>query len=62
MQPIADWLSKLGLQQYAQPVAENDIDFWILPDLTDRDLEKIGVASLGPLLQSLHHIIGNVRR
>jgi hypothetical protein len=27
--------------------AENDISFVILPDLTDQDLEKIGVVSLG---------------
>ena len=47
MQQIADWLQKLGLGQYAQRFAENDIDFVILPDLTDQDLEKIGVASLG---------------
>jgi class 3 adenylate cyclase len=47
MQQIADWLEKLGLGQYAQRFAENDISFVILPDLTDRDLEKIGVASLG---------------
>jgi hypothetical protein len=47
MEPIADWLEKLGLGQYAQRFAENDIDFDILKDLTDQDLEKIGVASLG---------------
>ena len=47
MQEIADWLDKLGLGQYAQRFAENDISFFILPDLTDQDLEKIGVASLG---------------
>jgi SAM domain (Sterile alpha motif) len=47
MQQIADWLQKLGLGQYAQRFAENDISFVILPDLTDQDLEKIGVASLG---------------
>jgi len=47
MQPIADWLQELGLGQYAQRFAENDIDFSILPELTDQDLEKIGVASLG---------------
>jgi class 3 adenylate cyclase len=47
MQQIADWLEKLGLGQYAQRFAENDISFVILPDLTDQDLEKIGVASLG---------------
>jgi class 3 adenylate cyclase len=47
MQQIADWLDKLGLSEYAQRFAENDIDFTILGDLTDRDLEKIGIASLG---------------
>jgi class 3 adenylate cyclase/predicted ATPase len=47
MQQIADWLEKLGLSEHAQRFAENDIDFMILPDLTDQDLEKIGVASLG---------------
>ena len=47
MQQIADWLQKLGLGQYAQRFAENDTTFVILPDLTDQDLEKIGVASLG---------------
>src|SRR6516165_10360982 len=47
MQQIADWLEKLGLGQYAHRFAENDIDFTVLADLTDQDLEKIGVASLG---------------
>ena len=47
MQQIADWLQKLGLGQYAQRFVENDIDFAVLRDLTDQDLEKIGVASLG---------------
>src|SRR5215468_2477466 len=47
MQQIADWLEKLGLSEYGQRFAENDIDFTILSDLTDQDLEKIGVASLG---------------
>ena len=47
MQQIADWLEKLGMSEYARRFAENDIDFAILGDLTDQDLEKIGVASLG---------------
>jgi class 3 adenylate cyclase len=47
MQQIADWLKKLGLSEYAQRFAENDIDLTILGDLTDQDLEKIGIASLG---------------
>ena len=47
MQQIADWLQRLGLGQYAQRFAENDISFSILPDLTDQDLKELGVASLG---------------
>jgi class 3 adenylate cyclase len=47
MQQVDDWLQKLGLGQYAQRFAENDIEFTILRDLTDEDLEKIGVTSLG---------------
>jgi SAM domain (Sterile alpha motif) len=43
MQQIADWLEKLGLGQYAQRFAENAIDLDVLPDLTDQDLEKLGV-------------------
>jgi class 3 adenylate cyclase/predicted ATPase len=61
MAEIADWLGKVGLGQYAQAFAENDIDFSILPELTDADLEKIGVASLGHRRKLLHAIaeIGN---
>jgi class 3 adenylate cyclase/predicted ATPase len=44
MQQIAEWLEKLGLGQYAQRFAENDIDHSVLRDLTDQDLEKIGVS------------------
>ncbi|WP_036019174.1 adenylate/guanylate cyclase domain-containing protein [Bradyrhizobium sp. WSM1743] len=47
MQEIADWLKDLGLERYARCFAANDIDFSILRDLNDSDLEKIGVASLG---------------
>jgi class 3 adenylate cyclase len=43
MQQVADWLEKLGLGQYAQRFAEND-------------LEKIGVASLGHRRQLLRAI------
>ena len=44
MQQIAEWLEILGLGQYAQRFAENDIDPSVLRDLTDHDLEKIGVS------------------
>jgi class 3 adenylate cyclase len=47
MQQIAEWLEELGLGQYAQRFAENDISFVILPDVTDQDLKEVGVASLG---------------
>ena len=47
MQQIADWLEKLGMSEYAQRFAENDIDFAILGDLTDQDLKELGVSSLG---------------
>ena len=44
MQRIADWLEKLGMSEYAQRFAENRIDLSVLPDLTDQDLEKLGVV------------------
>src|SRR5499427_1959971 len=47
MKQIADWLTQLGMHEYTQRFAENDIDFDILTDLTDHDLEKIGVTSVG---------------
>ena len=56
MQQIAEWLQKLGLGQYAQPFAENDISFSILPDLTDQDLKELGVGSLGHRRQLLRAI------
>ena len=46
MQPIADWLKKLGLPEHAERFAENRIDLSVLPDLTDQHLEKLGVALL----------------
>jgi class 3 adenylate cyclase/tetratricopeptide (TPR) repeat protein len=47
MQQIVDWLKQLGMHEYIQRFAQNDIDFAILGELNDQDLEKIGVASLG---------------
>ena len=57
MQQIADWLEKLGMSEYAQRFAENRIDFSILPDLTDQDLEKLGVV-LGDRRKMLRAIAG----
>ena len=39
MQQIADWLEKLGMSEYAERFAENDIDISVLRDLTDQDLK-----------------------
>ena len=44
MQQVADWLKKLGMSEYVGRFAENRIDFSVLPDLTDQDLEKMGVV------------------
>ena len=44
MQQIADWLKKLGMSEYAQRFAENDIDASVLPELTDQDLKDVGVS------------------
>src|SRR6185312_14399898 len=44
MHPIADWLAKLGMSEYAERFAANRIDASVLPDLTDEDLEKLGVV------------------
>ena len=44
---IADWLRRLGLEQYAPAFTANDIDAEILPDLTAEDLTGLGVTSIG---------------
>jgi class 3 adenylate cyclase len=44
MQQIADWLEKLGMSEYAQRFAENDIDVEILNELTDKDFDRLGVS------------------
>src|SRR5215468_1445477 len=40
---LGGWLRSVGLGQYEEAFRENAIDLSILPDLTDQDLEKIGV-------------------
>jgi predicted ATPase/class 3 adenylate cyclase len=41
---IKTWLDGIGLPQYATVFTENAIDLEILPDVTEADLEKLGVA------------------
>jgi class 3 adenylate cyclase/tetratricopeptide (TPR) repeat protein len=44
MQNVNAWLASLGLSLYAKSFAEQDIDAEVLRDLTDVDLQKIGVS------------------
>lgn len=44
---IGPWLEGLNLGQYAQAFAENNIDQDLLRELSEDDLEKLGVRSLG---------------
>jgi predicted ATPase len=46
MQQVSDWLEKLGLGQYVQRFAENDIDFALLTNLTHRTAGHINFAPL----------------
>jgi class 3 adenylate cyclase len=52
---IADWLRSLGMSEYAQRFAENDIDIAVLPELTDQHLKDLGV-SLGRRLKMMRAI------
>ena len=40
---ITALLRSLEMQRYAQTFRDNAIDLSVLPDLTDQDLEKLGV-------------------
>jgi class 3 adenylate cyclase/tetratricopeptide (TPR) repeat protein len=56
---IVKWLADIGLGQYADTFTDNDIDFDTLQDLTDADLEKLGVLSMGHrkrLLRAVHDL------
>ena len=44
MSTVRDWLTSLDLSEYGDRFEENRIDLEILPDLTDQDLEKLGVV------------------
>jgi class 3 adenylate cyclase len=38
------WLQQIGLEQYAETFAANDIDFDVLPELSDQDLKELGLS------------------
>jgi class 3 adenylate cyclase len=61
MQQIGDWLERLGMSEYAERFAENRIDLGVLPDLTDQDLENLGVL-LGDrrkMLRAIRELAGD---
>jgi len=41
---IAAWLRELGLERYEQAFRESEIDTDILADLTEPDLEELGIS------------------
>jgi class 3 adenylate cyclase/energy-coupling factor transporter ATP-binding protein EcfA2 len=44
MQQVVDWLNQLGLPEYVQRFADDDVDFSVLHHLTDQDLKELGVS------------------
>ena len=54
---LPDWLESLGLAQYARVFVDNDIDFEVLPSLSEQDLEKLGL-SMGHRKKLLKAIAG----
>ena len=41
---IGDWLRSLGLERYERAFIDNAVDTDVLPELTESDLEKLGLA------------------
>jgi class 3 adenylate cyclase/ABC-type lipoprotein export system ATPase subunit len=44
MSDIDIWLQSLGLEKYGEILASHDIDLAVAPDLTEQDLEKLGLS------------------
>ncbi len=59
---IAGWLEKLGLSEYAERFAENDIDFAILSDLTDQDVTSLRQAHVAMRRPASSRIWASVAR
>jgi len=56
---VREWLHELGLGQYGQTFRDNKIDADVLADLTDGDLEKLGIP-LGDRKRLLKAIAASV--
>ena len=60
---IARWLNDLGLGKYADVFNEHEVDFEVLPELAEPDLEKIGIP-LGPrkkLMKAITELSADVK-
>jgi class 3 adenylate cyclase/predicted ATPase len=44
---IGEWLRRLGLARYEAAFRENEIDYEVLPRLTEKDLRELGVDAVG---------------
>jgi class 3 adenylate cyclase len=56
---VAAWLRSLGLERYEQTFRDNEIDWEVLPELGEADLESLGLP-LGPRKKLLKAIAGLV--
>jgi hypothetical protein len=45
---ITAWLQEIGLEQFAGLFAEQQIELDDLPDLSEHDLEKLGIPLVDP--------------
>jgi class 3 adenylate cyclase len=44
MSDLKQWLEELGLGKYLKAIEGHDVDLSVVPDLTEGDLEKIGLS------------------
>ena len=47
MMDVSAWLCSLGLEQYVAAFGDNAVDGEVLRDLSDADLQGLGIAPLG---------------
>ena len=58
---IAAWLRSLGLERYEETFRDNEIDWEVLPELNEADLERLGLP-LGPRKKLLKAIAADRAR
>lgn len=55
---LEGWLASIGLERYARTLRDNDVDLEVLPELTEADLEQLGL-SLGHRKKLLRALAGS---